>query len=49
MKTRMCALLCIKLFPQQDDTKIINFDEGVLILRPVLLGKCKTTCRSRLY
>ena len=36
MKKRMCALLCITFFPQQDDTKIINSDEGVLILRPVL-------------
>ena len=31
MKT-LCALLCIKFFPQQDDTNIVNFDEGVLIL-----------------
>ena len=29
---KLCALLCIKFFPQQDDTKIINFDEGILIL-----------------
>ena len=28
MKT-LCALLRIKLFSQQDDTKIVNFDEGV--------------------
>ena len=33
---KLCALLCIKFFPQQDDTKIVNFDidEGVLILWP---------------
>ena len=29
---KVCALLRIKLFSQQDDTKIVNFDEGVLIL-----------------
>ena len=28
---KLCALLRIKLFSQQDDTKIVNFDEGVLI------------------
>ena len=33
MKT-LCALLHIKFFSQQDDTKIVNFDEGVLILWP---------------
>ena len=26
---KLCPLLRIKLFFQQDDTKIINFDEGV--------------------
>ena len=30
----LCALMCIKFFSQQDDTKIIHFNEGVLILRP---------------
>ena len=29
---KLCPLLRIKFFYQQDDTKIINFDEGVLIL-----------------
>ena len=29
---KLCALLRIKFFFQQDDTKIVNFDEGVLIL-----------------
>ena len=29
---KLCALLHIKLFSEQDDTKIVNFDEGVLIL-----------------
>ena len=27
---KLCALLCMKFSPQ-DDTKIVNFDEGVLI------------------
>ena len=31
---KLCALLRIIFFFQQDDTKIINFDEGVLILWP---------------
>ena len=31
---KLCALLCIKFYPQQDETKIINFDEGDLILWP---------------
>ena len=31
---KLCAILRIKFFFQQDDTKIINFDEGVLILWP---------------
>ena len=31
---KLCALLCIKFFPQQDDSKIVNFYEGVLILWP---------------
>ena len=35
---KVCALLCIKFFPQQDDTKIFNFDEGVLILWPFFWG-----------
>ena len=30
----LCALLHIKFFSKQDDTKIVNFDEGVLILWP---------------
>ena len=29
---KLCALLRIKFFSQQDDTKNANFDEGVLIL-----------------
>ena len=29
---KLCALLRTKFFSQQDDTKIINFDEGVLIM-----------------
>ena len=28
---KLCALLHIKFFSQQDDTKIVNFDEGILI------------------
>ena len=35
---KLCALLCVKFFPQQDDTKIVNFDEGVLILWPFFWG-----------
>ena len=31
---KLCALLRTKFFFQQDDTKIINFDEGILILWP---------------
>ena len=34
----LCALLRMKFFSQQDDTKIVNFDEGVLILWPFFLG-----------
>ena len=30
----LCALLCVKFFPQQDDTKIVIFYESVLILWP---------------
>ena len=29
---KLCALLRMKFFLQQDDTKIVNLDEGVLIL-----------------
>ena len=35
---KLCALLRIKFFFQQDDTKIVNFDEGVLILEPFFWG-----------
>ena len=36
---KLCALLRIKShFFQQDDTKIVNFDEGVLILEPFFWG-----------
>ena len=31
---RLCALLRINFFLQQDDTKIVHFDEGILILEP---------------
>ena len=30
----LCTLECIEFFFQQNYTKIINFDEGVLILWP---------------
>ena len=33
---KLCALLGIEFFSQQDDGKIVNFDEGVLILWPFL-------------
>ena len=35
---KLCALLRIKFFFQQGDTKIVNFDEGVLILGPFFWG-----------
>ena len=35
-----CALLHIIFFSQQDDTKIVNFDEGVSILWPYFLRQC---------
>ena len=35
---KFCALLRIKFFSQLDDTKIVNFDEGVLILWPFFWG-----------
>ena len=35
---KLCALLRLKFVSQQDDTKIINFDEGVLILWPFFWG-----------
>ena len=35
---KLCALLCIKFFFQQNYTKIVNFDEGVLILEPFFWG-----------
>ena len=35
---KLCALLRIKFFSQQDDTKIVKFDEGVLILWPFFWG-----------
>ena len=35
---KLCALLHIKFFSKQDDTKIVNFDKGVLILLPFFLG-----------
>ena len=34
----LCALMHIKFFSQHNDTKIINFDEGVLILWPFFWG-----------
>ena len=35
---KLCALLRINFFSQQDDTKIVNFDECVLILWPFFWG-----------
>ena len=37
---KLCALLRIKKNYQQDDTKIVNFDEGVLILWPFFRRQC---------
>ena len=31
---KLCALMHIEFFSQQNDTKINNFDEGALILWP---------------
>ena len=46
MKKLFALLRITFFFPQQDDTKFINFDEGVLILWPffwgnVTLSKCQ--------
>ena len=40
---KLRALMRIEFFSQQNDTKIINFDEGVLILWPFFWGNviCK--------
>ena len=35
---KLCALLRIKFFSHQDDTQIVNFVEGVLILWPFFCG-----------
>ena len=35
---KLCALLRINFFSQQDDTKIVDFIEGVLILWPFFWG-----------
>ena len=35
---KLCALMRIEFFSQQNDTKIIYFDEGVLILWPFFWG-----------
>ena len=35
---KLCTLLRIKYISQQYDTKIVNFDEGVLILWPFFRG-----------
>ena len=46
----LCALLCIEFFPQQDDTKIVNFYEGVLILLPFLfLGNAPSISKVTIY
>ena len=34
---KLCALLHIKFFSQQDDIRVVNFDEGVLILWPFFM------------
>ena len=36
---KLCALLGMKFFSQQDDTKIVNFDEGIFILCLFFWGK----------
>ena len=49
-----CALLRIKFFSQQDDTKIVNFDEAVLILWPFFCGNvifkiCPSISKVKIY
>ena len=51
---KLCALLRIKFFSQQDDTKIVTFDEGVLILWPFFWGNvifkiCPSISRVTIY
>ena len=51
---RLCALLRIEFFSQQDDTKIINFDEGNLIPWPFFLGNvifkiCSSISKVTIY
>ena len=38
LRSIILILVCIEFFSQQNDTKIINFDEGVLILWPFFWG-----------
>ena len=48
----LCALLHIKFFFQQDDTKIVHFDEGVLILEPffwVIFKICTFCIKSHVW
>ena len=37
---KLCALLRIKLFSQQDDTKIVDYDEGVFDSMAIFLRQC---------
>ena len=37
---KLCALLRIEFISEQDDTKIINFDEGVFDSVAVFLRQC---------
>ena len=37
-RKKLCALMRLEFFSQQNDTKISNFDEGVLILWPFFWG-----------
>ena len=51
---KLCLLLRIKLFFQQDDTKIVEFDEGVWILRLFFWGNvifkiCHFCLKSHLW
>ena len=51
---KLCPLLRIKFFSQQDDTKIVNFDEGILILWPFFWGNvifkfCPSTSKVTIY
>ena len=51
---KLCALLYTEFFSEQDDTKIVNFDEGILILWPFFWGNvifkiCPSISKVKIY